>query len=139
MNSQLIDIMKKRVLVFDGAMGTNIFAYDLPLSEYDGHENCTDILVKTRPDVIAEIHRSFLEVGCDAVETDSFGANKVVLAEFDAADRTFALNKSAAEIARKACDAFSTPEKPRFVLGSMGPGTKLPSLRQATFDQLEDS
>jgi 5-methyltetrahydrofolate--homocysteine methyltransferase len=140
MQSKFIDELKNRVLVLDGAMGTSIYQYDLSIDkDYLGMENCTDILAETRPDVIEEIHRSFLEVGCDAVETDTFGANKVVLAEFDAADRTFALNKSAAEIARRACHAFSTPDKPRFVLGSMGPGTKLPSLRQATFDILEDS
>jgi len=139
MTSPLLDILSQRVLVFDGAMGTSIHAYDLPLSDYDGHENCTDIVVRTRPDVIAEIHRSFLEVGCDAVETDTFGANKLVLGEFGLAAETFELNRRAVEIARAECKRFSTADKPRFVIGSIGPGTRLPSLRQTDWDTLLDS
>ncbi|HON65536.1 MAG TPA: methionine synthase, partial [Phycisphaerae bacterium] len=91
------------------------------------------------PDVIGEVHERFLRVGCDAVETNTFGANKIVLAEFGLADRTYELNRISAEIARRACEKYSTPDRPRFVVGSMGPGTKLVSLRQTTFDILEDS
>lgn len=139
MNSKFLDTLCERVLVFDGAMGTSIYKYDLPLSDFDGHENCTDVLARTRPDVIGEIHRSFYEVGCDAVLTDTFGSNKVVLSEFGIADQTRMLNKMSGDIARAECDKFSTKDKPRFVIGSMGPGTKLPSLRQADFDTLVDS
>ncbi|HPZ97814.1 MAG TPA: methionine synthase [Phycisphaerae bacterium] len=131
--------LNERVLVFDGAMGTSVHSFDLPLSDFAGLENCTEILSQTRPDVIGEVHERFLRVGCDAVETNTFGANKIVLAEFGLADRTYELNRISAEIARRACEKYSTPDRPRFVVGSMGPGTKLVSLRQTTFDILEDS
>ncbi len=131
--------MQHRVLVFDGAMGTSIHQYDLSLDDFDGHENCTDVLVKTKPDIIAEIHRSFLEVGCDVVETDTFGANKLVFSEFGLSDETFAMNEQAARIARRECDAIGSQDHPRFVVGSMGPGTRLPTLRQTDWDTLVDS
>jgi 5-methyltetrahydrofolate--homocysteine methyltransferase len=120
-------------------MGTSVHRYDLPLSDFRDLENCTEILTLTRPDVIREIHSRFLEVGCDAVETNTFGANKIVLAEFGLVAQTRELNRQAAQIARQACQAYNTPARPRFVIGSMGPGTKLVSLRQTTFDILEDS
>jgi len=120
-------------------MGTSIHRYDLPLSDYNNLENCTEILVLTRPDVILDIHRSFLAVGCDAVETNTFGANKVVLDEFGLADRTYEINNRAAEIAREACHEFDRPSRQRFVIGSIGPGTKLPSLLQTSWDVLVDS
>lgn len=139
MTDNIIDIMRERVLVFDGAMGTSLHTFDLPLSDYDGHENCVDILVKTRPDVVAKVHRSFFEIGSDAVSTNTFGANKIVLSDFGLSDLARTLNRMAAEIARKEADAFSTPDKPRFVIGSMGPGTRLPTLRQTDWDALVDS
>ncbi len=139
MDSAFLKAVEQRVLVLDGAMGTSVHTYDLPLSDYLNLENCTEILCRTRPDVIREIHRSFLEVGCDAVETNTFGSNKIVMAEFGLVDQVRELNRLAAEIARQACDAFSTPDRPRFAIGSLGPGTKLVSLRQITFDALEDS
>lgn len=126
----------EKVLVFDGAMGTSIHARNLPLSDYQGLENCSEILLVTRPDVIESIHRSFLEVGCDAVETNTFGANRVVLAEYGLADRTYELNVTAAQIARRAAAACRTPAQPRFAVGSIGPGTKLASLRQISYDDL---
>jgi 5-methyltetrahydrofolate--homocysteine methyltransferase len=132
--------LAKRVLIFDGAMGTSIFQRNLSVEhDYCGCENCTDILVKTRPDVIQEIHESFLAAGADCVETDSFGANKLVLGEFDLTPETFALNVKAAEVARAACKKYSTSDKPRFVIGSMGPGTKLITLGNTDWDQLFDS
>jgi len=138
--SRLLDNLKDRVLVLDGAMGTNVYAHDLSIEkDYCGCENCPDVLIETRPDVIAGIHESFLAVGVDCIETNTFGANKIVLGEFGRADRTHALNKAAAELARRCADRFSTPAQPRFVLGSIGPGTKLPSLGHTTFDVLEDS
>ncbi len=123
-------------MVFDGAMGTSIHAFDLPLSDYRGLENCSEILCETRPDVIERIHSGFFEAGADIVETNTFGSNRIVLAEFDLAERVCDLNRRAVEIARRAAEAFSTPAHPRYVAGSIGPGTKLPSLRQTTYDAL---
>ncbi|MCK6456744.1 MAG: methionine synthase [Phycisphaerae bacterium] len=120
-------------------MGTNVYAHGLPLSDFHGHENCPEALLISRGDVIEEVHASFLRVGCDAVETNTFGANKIVLAEFGMAERTYEFNRTAAEIARRACNGFATLDHPRFVLGSIGPGTKLPSLGHTTFGVLEDS
>ncbi|MFM9996827.1 MAG: methionine synthase [Phycisphaerales bacterium] len=137
MTSRVLQEAQRRVLVVDGAMGTSIHEKDLDVhADYCGCENCTDILVQTRPDVIREIHESFLAVGADAVETDTFGANTLVLAEFGIEDRTRQLNKLAGEVARAACDRFSTSDKPRFVLGSMGPGTKLITLGNTDWDTL---
>ena len=128
--------LEEQVLVFDGAMGTSIHAQDLPLSDYRGLENCSEILNETRPDVIEQIHCSFFEVGCDAVETNTFGANRIVLGEYGLADRAYDINVQAARIARRAAEACSSPEHPRFVAGSIGPGTQLVSLRQTTYDTL---
>src|ERR1044071_4412230 len=120
-------------------MGPSVHAIDLPESDYRGCENCPEILNESRPDAVGEIRASLLRVGCDAVETNTFGGNKIVLSEFGLAERTYAINKAAAQIAKRACDNFSKPDQPRFVLGSMGPGTKLPTLGHTTFDVLEDS
>jgi 5-methyltetrahydrofolate--homocysteine methyltransferase len=120
-------------------MGTSIHARRLPLSDYEGHENCVDVVTASRPDIVRDIHRSFLAVGCDAVMTNTFGANKIVLSDFGIADRTYVLNKQAAEIACEACREFDRPNQPRFVIGSMGPGTRLPTLGQTTWDQILDS
>ena len=140
MASQFAKHAASRVLLLDGGMGTQIFARNLSVDgDYCGCENCTDILVKTRPDVIQEIHEAYLEAGADAVETDSFGANKLVLSEFDLTPETYALNKMAAEVARAACDKHATKDKPRFVIGSMGPGTKLITLGNTHWDEMLDS
>jgi len=142
MPSLFLQHASDRIIVIDGAMGTSIYAHTPPLtleSDYCGCENCTDILVRTRPDVIQGIHESFLAVGADAVETDTFGANKLVLAEFGLTAETRSLNKTAAEGARAACHRFATVEKPRFVLGSMGPGTRLVTLGNTTWDEMFDS
>ena len=140
MPSRFLDQLRRRLLLVDGAMGTQIFARNLSVEhDYCGCENCTDILVKTRPDVIRQIHEQYLAAGADAVETDSFGANKLVLGEFGLTDQTRALNKLAAEVARAACDRHSTADKPRFVIGSMGPGTKLITLGNTHWDELHDS
>ncbi len=137
MPSAFAEHLRKRVLVLDGAMGTSIYEHDLDLeTDYCGCENCTDILVRTRPDVIGEIHEEFLRVGADCVETDSFGANTLVLSEFDMAGDAYELSKLAAEVARDACDKHSTSDKPRFVMGSMGPGTKLVTLGNTTWDEM---
>ncbi|MCI0629339.1 MAG: homocysteine S-methyltransferase family protein [Phycisphaerales bacterium] len=129
-------------IVFDGSMGATIQSMSLDVQrDYLGRENCVDILVKSRPDVVARIHEDFLAVGSDAVETDTFGANKLVFAEFDQelVGWTFDINKQAAEIARASCDKFATSDKPRFVIGSIGPGTKLITLGQTTWEAMLDS
>jgi 5-methyltetrahydrofolate--homocysteine methyltransferase len=140
MASRFLQELSRKVLIFDGAMGTSIHQVDLDLErDYCGCENCTDILVATRPDVIGNIHESFLKVGADVVETDTFGSNKLVLAEFDLTPRTFELNKVAAEVARAACAKHSTSDKPRFVAGSIGPGTKLVTLGNTTWEAMHES
>jgi 5-methyltetrahydrofolate--homocysteine methyltransferase len=137
MTSPFLKALASRILVFDGAMGTSIHQRDLSLEkDYLGRENCTDILVKTRPDVIQEIHESFLEVGADCVETDTFGSNELVLVEFDLTSETRSLNRMAAEVARAACARHSTPDKPRFAVGSMGPGTRLITLGNTDWEAM---
>src|SRR5580693_4095133 len=124
-----LDLVRQRVVVFDGAMGTSIHTYTLDLQrDWLGQENISEVLNLTRPEIIQEIHESFLAVGCDAVETNTFGANKIVLAEAGMADRTFENNKVACEIARRACLKFETSDRPKYVVGSIGPGTKLLTL-----------
>src|SRR3989304_3946440 len=103
MESQLLQALERRVLVFDGAMGPSVHDYNLPLSDYDGHENCTEILCRTRPDVVREIHARFLAAGCDAIETNSFGSNKIGLGGVGPGGEVRTLNRLAAQIARDAC------------------------------------
>ncbi len=137
MPDQLRDVIARRSLVLDGAMGSTLQGIDLDVEDdYLGHENCVDLLVRSRPELIQSIHESYLEVGCDAVETNTFGANRLVLHEFDAslAEWTVDLNREAAEVARAACDAHATAASPRFVFGSMGPGTRLISLGHVDWD-----
>jgi len=132
--------LASRVLVLDGAMGTSLYSRDLTIEgDYCGCENCTDILVDTRPDVVEDIHREFLEAGADCIETNSFGANKLVLAEFDRADKAYDFSKKSAEIARAAADRYASDDKPRFVMGSMGPGTKLITLGNTDWPAMLDS
>ena len=130
-----------RVLVFDGATGTNLQLMDLGPDDFGGEalEGCNEILVASRPDAIERLHTSFLEVGSDVIETDSFGSFSIVLAEYDLADRAEELSRTAAELARRCADRFSTPTKPRFVAGSIGPGTKFPTLGQIPYTELRDS
>ncbi len=128
--------LRERVLIFDGAMGTSIQDRGLSPDDFGGKDGCNEILVLTRPRIIREIHAGFLDVGCDAVETDTFGASRLVLGEYDLADRAYEINRAAARLAREVTDDFSTPERPRFVVGSIGPGTRLPSLGQIAFDEL---
>ncbi len=140
MPSQFIATLARRPIVFDGAMGTSLHKVELDITrDYCGCENCVDILARTRPDVVQAIHESFLAVGADAVETNSFGGARHVLAEFDLQDDCFALNQAAAEVARAACDKHSTSDRPRFAVGSMGPGTKLITLNQIDWDRMFES
>ena len=129
------------VLVFDGATGTSLQEMDLTAEDFGGAalEGCNENLVFTRPDAVQAVHRLFLEAGCDVIETDTFGAASIVLAEYGLEDQAFAINRRAAELAREMAAAFSTPTKPRFVAGSMGPTTKLPTLGHIDFDTMKAS
>ena len=142
MASGFLQALGKGVVVFDGAMGTSIHSCaDCRPEDYLGRENCTDILVRSRPDLIQRIHESFLAAGADVVETDSFGSNKLVAAEFDQemVGWVYDLNVRSAQVARAACEKFSTRDRPRFVAGSIGPGTKLITLGQASWETMLDS
>lgn len=140
MKQKITDRLKQTVLLCDGGTGTLIQAEEWDLDkDFVGLENCSEILCKTRPDFVQQMHRTYLEAGADCVETNTFGANKVVLAEFDLVDQTYELNKLAVELACKVTEEFSTAEQPRYVIGSMGPGTKLASLGHVDYDTLEDS
>ncbi|ARV62248.1 methionine synthase [Nostocales cyanobacterium HT-58-2] len=129
------------VIVFDGAMGTNLQRQNLTAEDFGGaqYEGCNEYLVYTKPEAIAKVHRDFLTAGADVIETDTFGAASIVLAEYDLADKAYELNKAAAELAKRVTAEFSTPEKPRFVAGSMGPTTKLPTLGHIDFDTMKSS
>ena len=129
------------VLVFDGATGTSLQQMNLSAEDFGGAalEGCNENLVVTRPDAVQAVHRLFLEVGADVIETNTFGAASIVLAEYGIEDQAFALNKRAAELAREMADRYSTPEKPRFVAGSIGPTTKLPTLGHIDFDTMKAS
>lgn len=132
-------MLADRILIADGAMGTMLQAADLTLDDFDGLEGCNEILNVTRPDVVRGVHDAYLAAGADCVETNTFGANLANLAEYDIPHRIRELSTAAARIAREAADAASTPARPRFVLGSMGPGTKLPTLGHADYATLRDA
>ena len=134
----LLTALRERVVVADGAMGTMLQAQDPTLEDFEGHEGCNEVLNVTRPDVVRAVHEAYLAVGCDAVETNTFGAN-LALAEYGIEARTHELAEAGARIARAAADAVATPDRPRWVLGSQGPGTKLPSLGHAPYALLRDT
>lgn len=134
--ADFLQLVRERVVVYDGAMGTNIQKRNPTLDDYWGKENCSEVLVLSRPDIIQEIHADFLRAGCDVVETNTFGATRTVLAEFDLADRVREINLAAVKLAKDAALQFSSKERPRFVAGSIGPTTKLPSLGHITFDDM---
>jgi len=133
------DRLKQKIIVFDGAMGTNIQRQNLTPDDFQGYDGCNEYLVLSKPKAILSIHEAFLAVGCDVVETDTFGSNAVVLSEYGLAGLAYQLNKTAAELARTAADAFSTPAWPRYVAGSIGPGTRLPSLAQISYKELYEA
>ncbi len=138
----LRELLAQRILVIDGAFGTYIQGLNFGPEDFGGpqYEGCNEYVVLTRPDAIREMHRSFLSVGADLIETATFGAIPYVLGEYSLADQTRQINQRAAELARLEADAFSTPDKPRFVIGSMGPGTKTISVTGGiTFDQVADA
>lgn len=132
---------ERPVIVFDGAMGTNLQTQNLTAEDFGGpqYEGCNEYLIHTKPEAVAKVHRDFLAAGADVIETDTFGATSIVLAEYDLADQVYYLNKKAVEVAKSVAAEFSTPEKPRFVAGSIGPTTKLPTLGHIDFDTLKAS
>src|SRR5688572_22616353 len=145
-SSTYLSAISSRVLIYDGAMGTNIQRYKLTADDFGGKalEGCNDYLVLTRPDVIREIHESFLSVGCDVVETCTFQSTPRRLHEWGLGDKVRELNVKAAQLARAAADKYATPEQPRFVAGSIGPTGMLPSsddptLSAITFDELSEN
>jgi 5-methyltetrahydrofolate--homocysteine methyltransferase len=131
----------ERVLVFDGAMGTSLQLQDLTADDFGGPalEGCNEVLVVSKPDAVRTVHRSFLDAGSDVVETDTFGAFSVVLAEYGLADRVEELNVAAARLARECAEEFATPDGPRWVAGSIGPGTRFPTLGQIPYAELRDA
>jgi 5-methyltetrahydrofolate--homocysteine methyltransferase len=136
-----LDILKERIVVFDGAMGTNLQVQNLTLEDFGGprFEGCNENLLVTRPDAVEKVHAGFLDVGCDVVETNSFNGTPVDFAEYDIADKAYDMNVLAARIAKRVAADYSTKEKPRWVAGSMGPGRKLPTLGQISFTELRDA
>jgi 5-methyltetrahydrofolate--homocysteine methyltransferase len=144
-NRKYLDALKEQVLIFDGAMGTNLQKMNLTAVEFGGEKTvgCNDYLVLSHPQAPLTVHRSFLEAGVDVIETCTFRSNRITLAEYGLADRVLEINRAAARLARKAADEFSTPDHPRFVAGSIGPSGKLPSmndpeLSNVSIDELAD-
>jgi 5-methyltetrahydrofolate--homocysteine methyltransferase len=143
--SRYLDEVRRRVLVYDGAMGTQILNLGLSAEDYGGasQDGCPEVLAVTRPDAIRDIHRAYLAAGADVVETDTFTGTRLKLDDYKLGDRTHEINSAAARLARAAADEFSTPERPRFVAGSMGPTGMLPSsddpsLSNITYQQLAE-
>ncbi|MBV9256963.1 MAG: homocysteine S-methyltransferase family protein, partial [Ktedonobacteraceae bacterium] len=141
--SRFLDTLAQRVIIYDGAMGTNVQRYQLTAEDYGGQatEGCNEYLVLTKPSVIEEIHAGFLEVGCDVIESDSFTASRLKLDEYGIGHLTHEVNLTAARLARSVADRYSTSEQPRFVAGSVGPTGMLPSssdplLSNITYQQL---
>src|ERR1700760_3597812 len=133
----LLDALRDRVLLCDGGMGSRVQALTLDIEkDYWGRENCTDVLVLSRPDMVREIHKGYFAAGADMVETNTFGGSPVTLAEFDLADRAFEINRRGAELGRGAAERFPDGRH-RGVIASVGPATKLPSLGNIAYDPLE--
>ena len=140
--SALRDLLSQRILVLDGAMGTMLQQRNLTAEDFGGPalEGCNENLVRTRPDVVLEIHRKYFEAGADIIETNTFGGAPIVLAEYGLADHALFLNRRAAELARQAAEEYSAPSKPRFVAGSMGPTTKAITVTGGvTFEELRNA
>ncbi len=131
--------LEKNLVIADGAMGTMLQAQDPSLADFQNHEGCNEILNITRPDIVEAVHKAYLSVGVDAIETNTFGANLANLGEYGIEDRIYELAFAGAQIARRSADEFATDIEPKFVLGSMGPGTKLPTLGHTTYEVLKDA
>ena len=139
MDSSLRKALATRTVIADGAMGTMLQAENPTMEDFQGHEGCNEILNVSRPDIVAKVHDDYLAVGVDAIETNTFGANWANLAEYGIEDRIYELARAGAEIAKDCADRFSTAAKPRWVLGSLGPGTKLPTLLHVEYEKLRES
>ena len=139
--ANLLETLKERIVVFDGAMGTNLQVQNLSLDDFGGprFEGCNENLLVTRPDAVEKVHAGFLDVGCDVIETNSFNGTPVDFAEYDVADKAYDMNVLAAQLAKRVALDYSTKEKPRWVAGSMGPGRKLPTLGHISFKDLRDA
>ncbi|HSJ89471.1 MAG TPA: homocysteine S-methyltransferase family protein, partial [Anaerolineales bacterium] len=155
-NKKYLEALEKKVLVFDGAMGTSLQNQNLTAEHFGGEQynGCNDYLVISYPQAVENVHRSFLEVGVDVLETDTFRSNRITMAEYKLQDRVIEINETAAKLARRLADEYSQPRKsnverstlnvqPRFVAGSIGPSGKLPStndpeLSNVSFDELVD-
>ncbi|HKP38729.1 MAG TPA: methionine synthase [Pyrinomonadaceae bacterium] len=137
--SNFLDTLKERIIVFDGAMGTNLQVQNLSLEDFGGlrFEGCNENLLNTRPDAVENVHKAFLDVGCDVIETNSFNGTTVDFAEYDMADQTYDMNVKAATLAKRIASDYATKDKPRWVAGSMGPGRKLPTLGHISFRDLQ--
>jgi len=137
--SSFLETLKERIVVFDGAMGTNLQVQNLSLEDFGGlrFEGCNENLLITRPDAVENVHTAFLDVGCDVIETNSFNGTPVDFAEYDMADQTYDMNVRAATLAKRVASDYSTKDKPRWVAGSMGPGRKLPTLGHISFLDLK--
>src|SRR5438034_6973296 len=133
-----LNTLRDRIVVFDGAMGTNLQVQNLTLDDFGGlrFEGCNENLLVTRPDAVEKVHTAFLDVGCDVIETNSFNGTPVDFAEYDMADQAYDMNVRAARLAKRIAGDYSTKEKPRWVAGSMGPGRKLPTLGHISFVDL---
>src|SRR5829696_5269757 len=138
-DAPLLATLRERIVVADGAMGTMLQAADLNLDDFTGLEGCNEILNITRPDVVRSIHDAYFAVGSDAVETNTFGANYANLGEYGIADRIFELSEAGARLTKEVAQGWSTPDRPRWVIGSVGPGTKLPTLGHASYASLRDA
>src|SRR5688572_1521727 len=137
--STFLDTLKERIVVFDGAMGTNLQVQNLTLDDFGGlrFEGCNENLLVTRPDAVENVHKAFLDVGCDVIETNSFNGTPVDFAEYDIGDKAYEMNVLAASLAKRVAADYSTKAKPRWVAGSMGPGRKLPTLGHISFADLK--
>ena len=137
--SSLRRALQSQTVIADGAMGTMLQAANPTLEDFQGHEGCNEILNVSRPELVKSVHRQYLDVGVDAIETNTFGANFANLAEYGIEDRIFELAYAGAKIAREVADEYSTIDRPRWVLGSLGPGTKLPTLGHTTYQLLRSA
>ena len=137
--STFLDTLKERIIVFDGAMGPNLQLQNLSLEDFGGlrFEGCNENLLTTRPDAVENVHKAFLDVGCDVIETNSFNGTPVDFAEYDIGDKAYEMNVLAASLAKRVAADYSTKAKPRWVAGSMGPGRKLPTLGHISFAELK--
>ncbi len=141
MSKDFLDLLKEKIVVFDGAMGSSLQAQDLSIEDWGGQnfENCSENLLYTKPSAIEIVHTDFLEAGVDVIETNSFGGSEVVLAEFGIVEKTYDVNLKAAEMAKRLANDYSTANHQRFVAGSIGPGTKLPTLGHISFRDLKQA